>query len=163
MKGALTFLAAALKASLCEMSGLPALMRWISSLPFRSPRDKNQSNEKKGKGNVRSISIAAAAQTTTTAPLLVPSPMYHLLVSLTPLRLSPRTQRHGEKERGEEKERRKKAKEKQGLFALRLQKRFTCAQLCRPGPGLALTLHRGGMQICNGIAATPRTSTHSTS
>ena len=57
---ALTFLAAALKASLCEMSGLPALMRWISSLQIPFPQ-KNQSkeNKRKRKQNVRSSSSSS--------------------------------------------------------------------------------------------------------
>jgi hypothetical protein len=51
----LTFLAAALKASLCEMSGLPALMRCISSLPSHSPqgRDREKRKKRKGKESVR--------------------------------------------------------------------------------------------------------------
>jgi hypothetical protein len=44
---ALTFLAAALKASLCEMSGLPALMRWISSLQSQSPEGEAPEKEKR--------------------------------------------------------------------------------------------------------------------
>jgi len=43
----LTFLAAALKASLCEMSGLPALMRWISSLQSHSPSPRESQQKKK--------------------------------------------------------------------------------------------------------------------
>lgn len=46
----LTFLAAALKASLCEMSGLTALMRWISSLQSHFPQPRGRAREKKGKG-----------------------------------------------------------------------------------------------------------------
>jgi hypothetical protein len=49
----LTFLAAALKASLCEMSGLPALMRWISSLQSHSTRPPRESQQKKRKGKGR--------------------------------------------------------------------------------------------------------------
>jgi len=54
---ALTFLAAALKASLCEMSGLPALMRWISSLQSHSPAPRKSQKKKRGKGDVRSMHI----------------------------------------------------------------------------------------------------------
>jgi hypothetical protein len=43
----LTFLAAALKASLCEMSGLPALMRWISSLQPHSPSPRESQKKKR--------------------------------------------------------------------------------------------------------------------
>jgi hypothetical protein len=52
----LTFLAAALNASLCEMSGLPALMRWISSLCHRIPQGREPEKRKEEREeNVRSV------------------------------------------------------------------------------------------------------------
>jgi hypothetical protein len=54
----LTFLAAALKASLCEMSGLPALMRWISSLCHRIPPRREREPEKKKEKGKRQVGEA---------------------------------------------------------------------------------------------------------
>ena len=56
----LTFLAAALKASLCEMSGLPALMRWISSLQSHSPAPRESQKKEKEKGDVRSMHMISS-------------------------------------------------------------------------------------------------------
>lgn len=151
--GALTFLAAALKASLCEMSGLPALMRWISSLSaFPSPQ-KHQNKEKSKRKGIRQISGSGRSKRRRRRR----HPHYlrhhqciicYQHVSLTSLSLSSS---NSERER---------EKAKENKVSLRLQRPHLCssaAPVPTPGPGRLPACHRSG----NGIAVRvrPRTCT----
>jgi hypothetical protein len=112
------------------MSGLPALMRWISSLQIPFPqKEPEQRDEKKKKAKRQNT----AAQTTT-HPLFAPSPLHHLLYLIKLERETTTT-------------RRRERKQKKTMPLCVASAKCSLVQFCRPGPGRLLPATEAAMAM----------------